>query len=324
MAPWPVPIIHHYSCFCLWQEHLVPFFKIGSPSWINKCGLQLSEDLNLCRQTNRRKTPLLLTLSPLAFNRSFYCYSINLIWTKWEKRFWGKCERCAGVFGPKGGEGLTHSWGRNSSRTPQSSNAWESPANSRSLDESSSMFLSITPGLHSRGLSPWAGAPLSVWSSSLPWTRRFFLVVKMALKNQLNHSLAPVHLLICGLFRGRTVVIKPRAHKQHMRPGFKKIKTHVHKWRSFIWSYQNPTVLPAFVPDKRNHWRDLIKSSSSHGTSFIKLLTSTFTTEKKATKNINTKPQVPKGGVWRRVPVSRQYRQKGFKMLSGMVLYLTI
>lgn len=133
------------------------------------------------------------------------------------------------------------------------------------------------------------------------------LDVKMTLKNQLKQPLPPVHLLTYGLFRGRVVVIKPRAHKHHMRPVLKKIKSHVHKLRSCIQSYRKLTILPAYVPDQRNHWRDFFVCSKPHGTSFIKLLTSTtFTIRQKPTKTINTKPQVLKGGVWRLVPVSRQ------------------
>lgn len=119
----------------------------------------------------------------------------------------------------------------------------------------------------------------------------------MTLKNELNQrpgSCAPPHMWI---IQGRMVVIKPRAHRHHMRPVFKKIKAHGHKLRSCIRSYWKLTVLPTFVPNKTNHWRDLFKCSSPHGTSFIKLLTSTtFTTKKKATKK--HKHQTPSTQRW--------------------------
>lgn len=70
-------------------------------------------------------------------------------------------------------------------------------------------------------------------------TRRFFLrdlVWKWPPKTSWTNPLAPVHLLTHGLFGGRMVVTKPRAHRHHVRPVFKKIKTHVHKLRSCIWS----------------------------------------------------------------------------------------
>lgn len=117
------------------------------------------------------------------------------------------------------------------------------------------------------------------------------------------------------------VVMKDRAHKHQVRPVFKKINTYAHKWLlKKLHSAISLRVFPASVPAFKPTWNFFYKALS---------INNRRNNNNKTNKNINTKLQVPKGdNLQRLVPISRQYRQKGFQealiecsVLDGMMSF---